>query len=214
MWFPSKTYGAWINVHAAFRIYSCQELPFWPADLPNAGIELESLTSPALAGRFFTTEPPVKPLITILCTFWWKEQPQTSFWLQETTAQTLENLVFSTGTSAGKSGKVQMETCRHITGHHFYAQMARNKVTTQGNQKSHKYTPSVSGLWRGRPGAHSLGQVIAMLVPWILLPCLLPCLTLGPALYPLNPNEMSKFTFLGLMSMISPATSKPFNMRS
>ena len=26
-------------------------------DLPNPGIELVSLTSPALAGRFFTTEP-------------------------------------------------------------------------------------------------------------------------------------------------------------
>ena len=34
-------------------------LPFpSPGDLPNPGTEL---TSPALAGRFFTTEPPVKP---------------------------------------------------------------------------------------------------------------------------------------------------------
>ena len=40
-----------------------------PADLPNAGIEPESLTSPALAGGFFTTEPPAKPPLTILCTF-------------------------------------------------------------------------------------------------------------------------------------------------
>ena len=30
-------------------------------DLPNPGIEPASLTSPALAGRFFTTEPPGKP---------------------------------------------------------------------------------------------------------------------------------------------------------
>ena len=35
------------------------ELPFpFPGDLPNPGIEPES---PALAGRFFTTEPPGKP---------------------------------------------------------------------------------------------------------------------------------------------------------
>ena len=33
-------------------------LPFpSPGDLPDPGIELESLTSPALEGRFFTTEP-------------------------------------------------------------------------------------------------------------------------------------------------------------
>ena len=31
-------------------------------DLPNSGMEPKSLTSPALAGRFFTTEPPGKPL--------------------------------------------------------------------------------------------------------------------------------------------------------
>ena len=34
-------------------------LPFLPPqDLPDPGIEPVSLTSPALAGRFFTTEPP------------------------------------------------------------------------------------------------------------------------------------------------------------
>ena len=39
----------------------CSELPF-PSlgDLPNPGIEP---TSPALASRFFTTEPPRKPLV-------------------------------------------------------------------------------------------------------------------------------------------------------
>ena len=41
-------------------------LPFpSPGDLPNPGIEsgsLESLVSPALAGGFFTTEPPGKTL--------------------------------------------------------------------------------------------------------------------------------------------------------
>ena len=35
-------------------------MPFpTPGDLPNPGIELLSLASPALAGRFFTTAPPV-----------------------------------------------------------------------------------------------------------------------------------------------------------
>ena len=33
-----------------------------PGDLPDLGMELESLVSPALAGRFFTTAPPGKPI--------------------------------------------------------------------------------------------------------------------------------------------------------
>jgi len=38
-------------------------LPFPPpGDLPDPGIEPESLASPTLAGRFFTTKPPRKPL--------------------------------------------------------------------------------------------------------------------------------------------------------
>ena len=37
-------------------------LPFPPpGDLPDEGIELTSLVSPALAGRFFTTAPHGKP---------------------------------------------------------------------------------------------------------------------------------------------------------
>ena len=51
-------------------------LPFpFPRDLPNPGIEA---TSPALAGRFFTTEPPGKPpvwqdkLIIIKCLLFYK----------------------------------------------------------------------------------------------------------------------------------------------
>ena len=37
-------------------------LPFpTPGDLPDPEIELTSLASPALAGGFFTTEPPGKP---------------------------------------------------------------------------------------------------------------------------------------------------------
>ena len=34
-----------------------------PGDLPEPGIELASVTSPALAGGFFTTELPGKPSI-------------------------------------------------------------------------------------------------------------------------------------------------------
>ena len=32
-----------------------------PGDLPDPGVEPKSLSFPALAGRFFTTEPPGKP---------------------------------------------------------------------------------------------------------------------------------------------------------
>ena len=50
-----------------FMRFSRQEhwsgLPFpSPGDLPDSGIKLASLTSPALGGRFFTTEPPGKPI--------------------------------------------------------------------------------------------------------------------------------------------------------
>ena len=39
-------------------------LPFPPpGDLPNPGIEPSSLASPALADKFFTTEPPGKPIL-------------------------------------------------------------------------------------------------------------------------------------------------------
>jgi len=39
------------------------ELPFPPpGDLPDPGIEPKSPEAPALAGRFFTTESPGKPL--------------------------------------------------------------------------------------------------------------------------------------------------------
>ena len=39
-------------------------LPFPPpGDLPDPGIKPTSLTSPSLAGRFFTTQPPGKPLL-------------------------------------------------------------------------------------------------------------------------------------------------------
>ena len=43
-------------------------LPFSPPrDLPNLGIEAASPVCPALAGRFFTTEPPVLCLVTQSC---------------------------------------------------------------------------------------------------------------------------------------------------
>ena len=46
-------------------------LPFSPPrDLPNPGIELVSPEYPALAGGFFTTEPPGKPhTLYIQCTY-------------------------------------------------------------------------------------------------------------------------------------------------
>ena len=44
------------------RQESWRGLPFPPpGDLPNPGIERASLTSPARAGGFFTSEPPGKP---------------------------------------------------------------------------------------------------------------------------------------------------------
>ena len=43
-------------------------LPFSsPEDLFNTGIELTSLASPALSGRFFTIELPRKPLEALSC---------------------------------------------------------------------------------------------------------------------------------------------------
>ena len=43
-------------------------LPFLsPGDLPDPGIKPTSLASPALAGRFFTTELPGKPRSVTTC---------------------------------------------------------------------------------------------------------------------------------------------------
>ena len=45
-------------------------LPFpFPRDLPNPGMELASLEFPALAGGFFTTEPPGRPLQSVASTY-------------------------------------------------------------------------------------------------------------------------------------------------
>ena len=44
-------------------------LPFpTPGDLPDPGIETSSLVSPALAGRFFISEPPQNMYMRILAT--------------------------------------------------------------------------------------------------------------------------------------------------
>ena len=51
-----------VSVHGIFQARYWIGLPFPPPrDLPNSGIEPASLESLALAGRFFTTEPPGKP---------------------------------------------------------------------------------------------------------------------------------------------------------
>ena len=43
------------------------ELPFpSPGDLPDPGIDPDSSKSPVLASRFFTTEPPGKPVVSVL----------------------------------------------------------------------------------------------------------------------------------------------------
>ena len=50
-------------VHTFSRQESLNVLPFAPpGDLPDPGIELASLAPPALAGGFFTTAPPGKPV--------------------------------------------------------------------------------------------------------------------------------------------------------
>ena len=41
-----------------------------PGDLPDPGIKAASLTSPALAGRFFTLAPPGKPFRATIWSFW------------------------------------------------------------------------------------------------------------------------------------------------
>ena len=52
-----------LSMRLSWQEYCCG-FPFpSPGDLPNPGIEPLSLASPALAGRFFTTEPPGKPVV-------------------------------------------------------------------------------------------------------------------------------------------------------
>ena len=58
----------WTAAHQALVSMEFSKQEYWsglpfppPGDLPNPGIEPVSLASAALAGRFFTTEPPGKP---------------------------------------------------------------------------------------------------------------------------------------------------------
>ena len=54
------------SVHSISRREYWSGLPFPPpGDLPDPGITLLSLISPALASRFFTTEPPGKPVVQL-----------------------------------------------------------------------------------------------------------------------------------------------------
>ena len=48
-----------------------------PGDLPNPGIDLVSLVTPALAGGFFTTVPPGKPLLSRV---WQLSRMETGIW--------------------------------------------------------------------------------------------------------------------------------------
>ena len=63
----------WTAAHQAplsmgfFKQEYWSRLPFPPlGDLPDPGIKPESLGSPAMAGRFFTTEQPGKPSLFLL----------------------------------------------------------------------------------------------------------------------------------------------------
>ena len=54
------------SVHGVLQARILEWLPFpSPGDLLNPGIKPVSLASPALAGGFFTTEPPGKPIFNI-----------------------------------------------------------------------------------------------------------------------------------------------------
>ena len=58
----------WTVAHQVPLFIELSRQEFWsrlpfpsPGDLPDPGIEPTSPVAPALAGRFFTTEPPAKP---------------------------------------------------------------------------------------------------------------------------------------------------------
>ena len=50
------------SVHGIFQARILEWIAPPPGDLPDLGIEPMSPVFPALAGRFFTTEPPKKPI--------------------------------------------------------------------------------------------------------------------------------------------------------
>ena len=52
------------SAHGISQARNWSRLPFsFPGDLPNPGIKPKFLASPAVAGRFFTTEPSGKPIL-------------------------------------------------------------------------------------------------------------------------------------------------------
>ena len=57
------TYQAGVSMGYLSQEYWSGHLFPPPGDLPDSGIKPTSLASPALAGRFFITVPPEKPLI-------------------------------------------------------------------------------------------------------------------------------------------------------
>ena len=64
----------WTVAHQAPLTMELSRPEYWrglpfpsPGDLPNPGIEPTSLVSPALAGIFFTTVPPGKPIYVCVC---------------------------------------------------------------------------------------------------------------------------------------------------
>ena len=60
---PTESSPPGTSVHGIFQARTLEWLPFpTPGDLLDSGIELESLKSPALAGRFFTSAPLGKPI--------------------------------------------------------------------------------------------------------------------------------------------------------
>ena len=67
----------WIVAHQASLAIGFPKQEYWsglpfpsPGDLPDPGIKPESPASSALMGRFFTTEPPGKPVFSLISIFW------------------------------------------------------------------------------------------------------------------------------------------------
>ena len=64
------------SVHGRFQQEHWSGLPFpSPGNLPNPGVKLASLVSPALAGRFFTTASPGKPVNLSQCVIITQSRP-------------------------------------------------------------------------------------------------------------------------------------------
>jgi len=68
----------WTLTHQSLLFMGFPRQEYWsrlpfppPGHLPNPGIEPSSPVAPALAARFFTTEPPGKPCLLVLPPKWW-----------------------------------------------------------------------------------------------------------------------------------------------